>query len=186
MPRTDQGNPRGRFDRSIGEIGTQTPTTASHREQLTVCVSHCVVSGATDNPRPARRRTPPQLSCHRSDGSRSFTVVSSAPDRLIGPSGPRWSYVATRVHRLCRPNPAISPARRRDTTVSHVSMPFGVSETVGAAVVRFVRFGARLGSGSCDSERGSCRPTVMLTGELRGPPPPDAPTRASVRASMAA
>jgi hypothetical protein len=84
MPRTDQATLP--VDRSIGEIGTEMATTASHREQPTVRVSDRVPCGAADNPwHQLGGRPHLSLSCHRpSHGSLSFTVASSAlivPDR---------------------------------------------------------------------------------------------------------
>ena len=84
MPRTDQAALA--VDRSVCEIGTEMPTTASHRKQLTVRVSHCVPSATADNPRHQLGGGPHlSLSCHRpSHRSLPFTVASSAlivPDR---------------------------------------------------------------------------------------------------------
>jgi hypothetical protein len=54
------------------------PTTASHREQLTVRVSDRVPSGTADNPRHQLGGRPDlNLPCHRpSNGSLAFTVAS--------------------------------------------------------------------------------------------------------------
>jgi hypothetical protein len=60
MPRADQATLA--VDRSIGEIGTEMPTSASHREQLTVRVSDRVRSGTADNPGASSAAAPTSVS----------------------------------------------------------------------------------------------------------------------------
>jgi hypothetical protein len=74
VPRTDQATVA--VDRSVREIGTEMPASASHREQLTVRVSYRIPSGTADNPGHQLGGRPNfDLSCHRpSHGSLAFTV----------------------------------------------------------------------------------------------------------------
>jgi hypothetical protein len=102
MPRTDQATRP--VDRSVGEIGTEMATTASHCKQFTVGVSHGVPSGAADDPGTISAAAATSV-------SRAIAPPTTHLDHRGQPRLPARAVVIEPAGAMPRPSGASTPVR---------------------------------------------------------------------------